>query len=98
MSVKFEFRQKFVNIAWNVLMLKCCFKLEMQIKLGILYFILYFYGEEKRGLLRYIESKSKYSVQDAQDVLEVQVVKECPRMWGSGWGIHVYPWLIHVNV
>ena len=18
--------------------------------------------------------------------------------WGSGWGIHVYPWLIHVNV
>lgn len=36
MSIKFEFRQKFANIAWNVLMLKCCFKFEMQIKLGIL--------------------------------------------------------------
>ena len=29
----------------------------MQIKLGIQYFILYFYREEKRGLLRYTESK-----------------------------------------
>ena len=45
----------------------------MQIKLGILYFILYFYREEKRGLLRYTESK--YFIQG------------CPGCFGGSQGM-----------
>ena len=71
-------------------------------------------GEGEGGMIERIALKHGYYHMRNRSPVQVRCMRQGVRGWctgmalrdgmgqevggGSGWGIHVYPWLIHINV